>query len=74
MGTIIHGGTIVTATDTYNADVLIEGETISAIAAHIPPEGHTVVDASGAYVFPGGIDPHTHFDMPFGGTTTVVAF
>ena len=74
MGTIIHGGTIVTATDTYNADVLIEGETIAAIAAHIPPEEHTLVDASGAYVFPGGIDPHTHFDMPFGGTTTVDDF
>jgi len=74
MGTIIRGGTIVTATDTYNADVLIEGEVISAIAQSIPDDGNTIIDASGAYVFPGGIDPHTHMDMPFGGTTTIDDF
>jgi len=74
LGTIIRGGTIVTATDTYPADVLIEGETISTIGKSLSSDGHTVVDASGAYVFPGGIDPHTHLDMPFGGTTTIDDF
>jgi dihydropyrimidinase len=74
LGTIIRDGTIVTATDTYDADVLIEGETIATIAKRVPDTGHTVVDASGSYVFPGGIDPHTHLDMPFGGTTTIDDF
>ena len=74
MGTIIRGGTVVTATDTYPADVLIEGEIISTIGGHIPDAGHSVVDADGAYVFPGGIDPHTHLDMPFGGTVTADDF
>ncbi len=74
MGTIIRGGTVVTATDTYHADVLLEGETIAAIAQHIPDGSHQIVDASDAYVFPGGIDPHTHYDMPFGGTVTADDF
>jgi len=74
MGTVIRGGTVVTATDINNADVLLEGETISALAESIPGAGHDVVDASGCYVFPGGIDPHTHLDMPFGGTITADDF
>ncbi len=74
MGTLIKGGTVVTATDTFPADVLVEGESIAAVARNIPAEKHEVVDASDAYVFPGGIDPHTHLDMPFGGTVTADDF
>ena len=74
MGTIVRGGTVVTATDTYRADVLIEGESIAAIGSHIADGAHEIVDAGDAYVFPGGIDPHTHLDMPFGGTVTADDF
>ncbi len=74
MGTIVRGGTVVTATDTYRADVLIEGESITAIGSHIADGAHEIVDAADAYVFPGGIDPHTHLDMPFGGTVTADDF
>ncbi|HEY4440159.1 MAG TPA: amidohydrolase family protein, partial [Candidatus Elarobacter sp.] len=56
------------------ADILIENGTIAAIAKSIPSSGHEIIDASGAYVFPGFIDPHTHLDMPFGGTTTIDDF
>ena len=54
--------------------MLVEDGTITAIARSINDVGHTTVDASGAYVFPGFIDPHTHLDMPFGGTTTIDDF
>jgi len=74
LGLLIRGGTIVTATDTYQADVLCEGERISTIGLGIDGSKHEVVDATGAYVFPGGIDPHTHLDMPFGGTITADDF
>jgi dihydropyrimidinase len=74
MGTVVRGGTVVTAADTMSADVLIERESIAAIAASIPADGHTIVDAKGMYVFPGFVDPHTHLDMPFGGTITADDF
>ena len=74
MGTLISGGIVVTATEMNRADVLIEGEKISALAEKIDEKGLEVIDASGCYVFPGGIDPHTHFDMPFGGTVTADDF
>ncbi|MDT8860908.1 dihydropyrimidinase [Alkalihalobacillus sp. MEB130] len=70
MKKIIKNGTIVTVTDEYVADLLIEGETIVAIGKNLPVEGAEVIDATGLYVFPGGIDPHTHLEMPFGGTVT----
>jgi dihydropyrimidinase len=54
--------------------VLVEDGVITAIARSINELGHETVDASGAYVFPGFIDPHTHLDMPFGGTTTIDDF
>ena len=66
MSTIIRGGTIVTASDTFAADLLIEGEQVAAIGKGL--QGDTVLDATGAYIIPGGIDVHTHLDMPFGGT------
>jgi dihydropyrimidinase len=70
MGTLIKGGKVVSATAATLADVLIEGETIAQVAPRIDGTGHTVVDAAGMLVLPGGIDVHTHLDMPFGGTVS----
>ncbi|CAB3395296.1 dihydropyrimidinase [Kyrpidia spormannii] len=74
MSTVIRRGTIVTASDIVRADVLIEDGIVTSIAANLPAAGHDVVDATGCYLFPGGIDPHTHLDMPFGGTVTADDF
>src|SRR5690348_10739865 len=68
MSTVIKGGTIVAADRTYKADILIEGEKIAAIGDNL--KGDKSLDAGGAYIMPGGIDPHTHLEMPFMGTTT----
>ena len=71
MGTLIQGGTVITAEETLVADVLIEGSTIKEVRSGIVPSPvHTIVDATGMLVLPGGIDVHTHLDMPFGGTTS----
>lgn len=71
MNTLIRNGTVVTASDTTTADVLIEGEQIREVRPGIREQAaEKIIDASGLYVFPGGIDPHTHLDMPFGGTTS----
>ncbi|WP_366658324.1 dihydropyrimidinase [Fodinicurvata sp. EGI_FJ10296] len=72
MSVVIKGGTIVTADRTYRADVLVEGETIAAVGPDL--SGDEVIDAAGAYVMPGGIDPHTHMEMPFMGTTATDNF
>ncbi|GAB4388651.1 dihydropyrimidinase [Albidovulum sp.] len=66
MTTVIKGGTIVTADLTYRADVLIEGGKIAQIGENL--KGDKELDATGCYVMPGGIDPHTHLEMPFMGT------
>src|SRR5213082_324050 len=69
--TVIRNGTVVTATDASLADVGIAGDKVTAIAAQLPAENATrIVDAAGCLVIPGGIDVHTHLDMPFGGTTS----
>ncbi len=68
MSTLIKNGTIVTADRTYKADVLIEGESITAIGHDLKAD--KVIDATGCYIMPGGIDPHTHLDMPFMGTNS----
>jgi dihydropyrimidinase len=68
MRTLIRNGRVVTAVDDYRADVLIEGETVSTIGARLDMEADKVIDASGKLVIPGGIDPHTHMELPFGGT------
>ncbi|PSC04920.1 dihydropyrimidinase [Alsobacter soli] len=68
MSTLIKNGTVVNADRTWKADVLIEGEHIKAVGEGL--SGDTTVDAEGCFVFPGGIDPHTHLAMPFMGTTT----
>src|SRR3984893_3694482 len=71
MNTLIRNGTVVTARDTTAADILIEGETIREVRPGISQQAaEKIIDASGMYVIPGGIDAHTHLDMPFGGTTS----
>ncbi len=70
MSVLIKGGRIVTAVDDYVADVLIEGETIAAVGASLNGSADRVIDARGKYVIPGAIDPHTHMEMPFGGTVS----
>lgn len=74
MATIVIGGTVVTAVDSYQADVRIEGEKITAIGQHVHQAGDIQIDARGCYLFPGGIDPHTHFDLPVGETATADDF
>jgi dihydropyrimidinase len=66
--TLIEGGTVVTATETMAADVVIEGEKIAAIGVGMSVEADNVIDASGRYVMPGGVDAHTHMELPFGGS------
>ncbi|HTZ26463.1 MAG TPA: dihydropyrimidinase [Streptosporangiaceae bacterium] len=73
MTTLITGGTVVSATGSGPADVLVDGETVAAVfspgsAAFGPVNADVVVDATGKYVIPGGVDGHTHMEMPFGGT------
>ena len=68
MRTLIRNGRVVTAVDDYRADILIEGETVSVIGARLDMEADRVIDAAGKLVIPGGIDPHTHMELPFGGT------
>ncbi len=69
MTTLIQNGTIVTAERTFEADVLVEGEKIKDLAPGLPAQNvDRIIDARGTYVMPGGIDVHTHMDMPFGGT------
>src|SRR5688500_4107213 len=70
MSVLIKGGRVVTAVDDYIADVFIDGETVKQIGHNLSVNADTVIDASGKLVIPGGIDPHTHMDMPFGGTTS----
>ena len=82
MKTLIKNGTVVNSTGTASADVLIDGETIAAVLApgstllgfDIESNVDTVIDASGRYVIPGGIDAHTHMEMPFGGTNASDTF
>ncbi len=72
--TLIHGGTIVTASDRFAGDLLIEGERISLVGSKLDLPADKKIDARGKYVIPGGIDVHTHLDMPFGGTTSADDF
>ena len=66
MSKVIKGGTVVTADHSFEADVLIEGGVIAAIGKNL--KGDETIDATGCYIMPGGIDPHTHMEMPFMGT------
>ena len=71
---LIRNGTVVTAADQYKGDVLIEGEKVTTIGSALDVRADRVIDATGKYLFPGGIDVHTHLDMPFGGSTSADDF
>ena len=71
MSVLIKGGRIVTAADDYVADIYVEDETVTLIGELLDQQADKVIDATGKYVLPGGVDPHTHLDMPFGGTVTI---
>jgi dihydropyrimidinase len=71
MSILIKGGRVITAADDYVADLLVDGERISLIGESLDAQADRTIDASGKYVLPGCVDPHTHLDMPFGGTVTI---
>ena len=68
MKTLIKNGNVITAGDNYFADVLIEGDKVAVIGAKLTLEADRTIDAASKLVIPGGIDPHTHMELPFGGT------
>src|SRR5262249_46838602 len=70
MSVLIKGGRIVTASDDYVGDIYAENGTVTVIGQSLDMDADKVIDASGKYVIPGAIDPHTHIEMFFGGTTT----
>lgn len=70
MSTLIKNGRIITAEQDYVADIYIEKEQVTTIGASLPIQADKVIDASGKYVIPGGVDVHTHMDLPFGGTSS----
>ena len=74
MTLLIKHGTVVTATDQYRGDIFIDGEKVAAIGTSLTMAADRTIDATGKYVLPGGIDVHTHLDMPFGGTTSADDF
>ncbi len=74
MSVLIRNGRIVTAADDYRADVYVERETVSLIGRDLDVAADRVIDAAGRLVLPGGVDPHTHMEMPFGGTESSDTF
>lgn len=64
MTTLIKNGTVVTASDTFEADILIDGEKLSRIGLNLDVDSARIIDAKGKLIMPGGVDPHTHFDLP----------
>ena len=72
--TLVRNGIVVTAADRYQADVYIDRGVVTLIGQGLTLPADTVIDASGLLVMPGGIDVHTHLDMPFGGTTSADDF
>jgi dihydropyrimidinase len=70
VGTLIKNGTVITAENTTPADVLIEGETIAAVGRFLAEHDHEIVDAGGKLILPGGIDVHTHLELPVSGTVS----
>lgn len=74
MTTLIKSGRILTATDDYVADILIDSETIALIGKSLNIQADKVIDASDKYVIPGAIDPHVHMELPFGGTVSSDSF
>jgi dihydropyrimidinase len=74
MSILIRNGRVITAVDDYHADIFVDGEKIALIGRDLKVNADRTFDASGKLVLPGGIDPHTHLDMPFGGTTSADDF
>lgn len=74
MSILIKNGRVITAVDDYMGDVFIEKESVTLIGKNLEVEADEVIDATGKYLFPGGLDPHTHLDMPFGGTVSADDF
>ncbi|MGI9149795.1 MAG: hypothetical protein ACR2IK_25145 [Chloroflexota bacterium] len=75
MKTLISNGTVATARDTFKADVLIDGEVVGAIGAELSRDSvDRTIDARDRYVLPGGVDVHTHMEMPSSGTVTADNF
>src|SRR6188474_2817981 len=74
MRTLIKNGTIITAVDQYRGEVLVQDEKIELIGTSLDLQADKVIDAAGKFVLPGGIDVHTHLDMPFGGATSADDF
>ena len=70
MSVLIKGGRIVTAADDYVGDVYVEDGTVALLGASLDVTAEKTIDATGKIVMPGAIDPHTHIEMFFGGTTT----
>ena len=68
--TLVRNGTVITASDRYDADIYIEKGVITLIGQGLSLPADTVVDAAGKLVMPGGVDVHTHLDMPLGDTTS----
>jgi dihydropyrimidinase len=71
---LIRNGIVITATDLYEGDVFVDGEKVAAIGSSLQMTADRIIDAKRKYVLPGGIDVHTHLDMPFGGTTSADDF
>jgi dihydropyrimidinase len=74
MTTLIKNGRVVTASDGFHGDVFIDGETVAAVGRDLPMKAERVIDAKGKLVIPGGIDPHVHMELPFGGTVSSDSF
>ena len=70
MAILIKNATLITASETYEADILIEGESISQIGKNLRHPDAERIDATGKFITPGGVDPHTHFDLPMSGTVS----
>ena len=70
MSVLIKGGRIITAADDYVGDIFVDNGTVTLIGESLDVVADKVIDADGKYVIPGAIDPHTHIEMFFGGTTT----
>ena len=74
MSILIKGGRIITAADDYVGDVFVDGERVTLIGESLDVQADRVIDATGKYVLPAGVDVHTHMDIPFGGTVTADNF
>jgi dihydropyrimidinase len=70
MALIVKNGTLITASETFRADILIEGERIKVVGEELDPAGAETIDATGCFITPGGVDPHTHFDLPMFNTVS----